>query len=109
MLTAARRIVLCWRLFWDPRVSVYLKLIPLGAVLYVASPMDLVPDVAIPVLGYLDDFGVFLIAIELFARLCPRHVVADHRYWVLHSRRVGLRARPRRARERQAKCPPAIR
>ena len=58
------------RLFREPRVPMLLKAFPLLAVLYVVSPIDLVPDF-IPGLGQLDDLGIILAALELFVRLCP--------------------------------------
>lgn len=42
--------------FRDARVSAWNKLLALLAVLYVISPIDLIPDV--PVVGWLDDVGV---------------------------------------------------
>lgn len=50
---------LLWRVARDPRVSWSAKALAAGAVLYVASPLDLVPD-GIPVVGQLDD--VWLVA-----------------------------------------------
>src|SRR5690349_12771117 len=41
---------LSWALLLDSRVPWVLKLIPLGAVAYVISPIDLIPDI-IPILG----------------------------------------------------------
>jgi uncharacterized membrane protein YkvA (DUF1232 family) len=42
--------------FRDGRISAWNKLLALLAVLYVISPIDLIPDV--PVVGWLDDAGV---------------------------------------------------
>lgn len=50
------------RLAGDPRVPGRVKAILAGAALYLASPVDLIPDF-IPILGYLDD--VVLVAIIL--------------------------------------------
>ena len=36
---------LIWRLLLDGRVSLWTKLIPAAAVLYVLSPVDFIPDV----------------------------------------------------------------
>src|SRR4051812_27780810 len=48
------------RLLREPQVGWLAKIVPLLAVLYVLSPLDLVPDV-IPVIGEIDDLGmVFL-------------------------------------------------
>ena len=65
------------RLMRDPRVPLYLKALPIGAVLYVIFPLDLLPDLALG-LGQLDDLGVLLVGLETFIALCPRHVVEEH-------------------------------
>jgi len=45
---------LLWRALRHPQSPAWLKLGALGIVLYVISPIDLIPDV-IPVIGVLDD------------------------------------------------------
>jgi uncharacterized membrane protein YkvA (DUF1232 family) len=72
------RVRLIWHLMRDPRVPVYLKVLPIATALYVVSPVDLLPDVAL-LLGQLDDLGVLLVGIESFIALCPAHVVEEHR------------------------------
>jgi uncharacterized membrane protein YkvA (DUF1232 family) len=70
---------LAWRLLTDPRVPVMLKvMIPALVALYVFSPIDIVPDFLLG-LGQLDDLGVLLAALALFARLAPKAVVDEHR------------------------------
>lgn len=69
---------LYWRLLRDPRVSWLLKTMLVAACLYVASPLDLIPDWAIPVLGYADDLAIFLLAARTFIRKAPREVVLEH-------------------------------
>jgi uncharacterized membrane protein YkvA (DUF1232 family) len=66
------------RLCRDPRVSWWVKAVPLAAVLYILSPIDLLPDV-FPALGQLDDLGVLVVGLKLFLRLSPAAVVAFHR------------------------------
>lgn len=66
-----------WRLLWDGRVPWYARLLLPLVVLYLASPLDLVPDF-IPVLGYLDDVLLVTLALGLFLRLCPAEVVDEH-------------------------------
>src|SRR5689334_15710786 len=68
---------LSWALFLDSRVPWVLKLIPLGAIAYVISPLDLIPDV-IPILGQLDDLGILMTALRMFNTLAPADVVAVH-------------------------------
>jgi uncharacterized membrane protein YkvA (DUF1232 family) len=66
-------------------VPTALKAVPVIALLYVLSPIDLVPDF-IPGLGQLDDLGVILAALELFVRLCPSPAQAFHREAVAQRR-----------------------
>ena len=83
--TLFSHVQLAVRLVREPGVPLITKALPLLAVLYVISPLDLVPDV-IPVLGQLDDLGIILIAIEVFLRLCPQAAVAFHRGAIVQSR-----------------------
>jgi len=73
-----RQFRLGWRLFQDPRVSSWLKLIVPGLLLvYVVMPLDLIPDV-IPVLGQMDDLAVILLAGKIFIELCPSQIVREY-------------------------------
>lgn len=42
------------------------KLVAYGALFYLITPMDFIPD-AIPVVGYLDDFAVLGLALAYYA------------------------------------------
>ncbi|MBI3943906.1 MAG: DUF1232 domain-containing protein [Chloroflexi bacterium] len=68
---------LAWRLIRDQRVSDWLKLVPFLSLLYLVSPIDLVPDPILG-LGQLDDLGIILLAIKLFLTLCPPELVNEH-------------------------------
>jgi len=76
--TLVNRGRLVWRLLRDPRVPVYLKVVPAAAVLYVLSPLDFIPDFAVG-LGQLDDIGILLVGVEGFIAMCPQHIVEEHR------------------------------
>jgi len=52
---------------------VYAKLPALAALLYLLSPVDIVPDV-IPFAGYIDDLVVVPLLLQLSLRLLPAHV-----------------------------------
>jgi uncharacterized membrane protein YkvA (DUF1232 family) len=67
---------LYWRLFRDPRVSVLPKALLVVTLVYVISPLDVVPDF-IPVVGELDDVVVLLAGLWLFVRLSPPEVVGE--------------------------------
>lgn len=61
-----------WRLLRDPHTPGWLKLIPLLVVLYILSPIDLLPDLAIPGIGSLDDLVLLLLALRMLLDLAPR-------------------------------------
>ena len=67
------------RLIGDRRVNGLLKLIPIASIIYLVSPVDLVPGLAVPLLGALDDAAVVWIGTTLFVELCPPDVVQEHR------------------------------
>jgi uncharacterized membrane protein YkvA (DUF1232 family) len=76
-LPLPRKLALAGRLLRDGRVPVALRLLPLALVLYLALPLDIVPDF-IPVLGQLDDVLVFAVAAGVLLRFTPREVVEEH-------------------------------
>ena len=53
--------------FRDRKVSLWSKLLAVFAVVYVISPIDLIPDV-IPVIGWLDDIGVVSLVVAFYLR-----------------------------------------
>ncbi len=60
-------------LLLDRRVPWYLKLLPVGAVIYAFSPVDLVP------LNPLDDAAIVSAAFYFFVELAPPEIVAEYR------------------------------
>jgi uncharacterized membrane protein YkvA (DUF1232 family) len=66
------------RLMGDKRVNWLLKILPVGGLIYLLSPIDLLPDIALPVIGYLDDAVVIWLCMTLFVALCPDEVVQEH-------------------------------
>ena len=73
-----QNIGLAGRLFIDRRVSVQAKLIPVVMVLYMISPIDLVPDFLLP-FGIVDDLGAFIVGLQLFINSAPREVLNQYR------------------------------
>lgn len=65
-----------WRRLRDPSVPARQKAIPLFALLYILSPIDLVPD-ALLGLGQLDDIAVLVIALRLFLSLSNKQTAAQ--------------------------------
>ena len=95
-------------LLTDRRVSGVDKLLVAGAIAYIVSPMDLLPDF-VPFLGEVDDVFLLVLALQRLIGNAGRRVVAD--YWVgsladlstVNLRRVLLAATfflPRRMRRR---------
>jgi uncharacterized membrane protein YkvA (DUF1232 family) len=60
------------RYFRDREASVLGKLFVLAALVYVVSPVDLIPD-AIPIVGWLDDVGVMTLAVAWMWRIVGRY------------------------------------
>ncbi len=73
----------------EPRIHWAIKLIPVAAVAYVLSPVDLIPDFLIG-LGQIDDVAILFAAIKIFLHLS--------RYWLAKDALDGVWAvRARRA------------
>jgi uncharacterized membrane protein YkvA (DUF1232 family) len=73
-----KQLKLIGRLMGDSRVSVFVKILPLAALGYLISPVDLAPGVVFPVIGALDDAAIMWIGSTLFVQLCPDEVVKEH-------------------------------
>ncbi len=69
---------LALRLMTDKRVSWGHKLVPILALAYLLSPIDLLPDFALPGLGSLDDLAIIAIALRFFVSLVPEQLVREH-------------------------------
>jgi uncharacterized membrane protein YkvA (DUF1232 family) len=67
--------------------------IALALVLYLAMPLDLIPDF-IPVIGHLDDLLIVLIGAGLLLRSIPRYVIEEHvsRYEARRAEMTKLKA-----------------
>ncbi len=65
------------RLMLDRRVPLRAKLLLPAALLYLISPIDLVPDI-IPLHGWIDDILAVLFSAALFLGMTPRDVVLEH-------------------------------
>ncbi len=69
---------LTWKLLFDKRVAFWMKVVAILPLIYVISPIDLIPDVILG-LGQLDDLGVLLAGMRLFESLVPAQIVDEHR------------------------------
>ncbi len=61
----------------DSRIPLVVRVIPPGLILYLATPIDLIPDF-IPVIGHLDDLLIAIIGVGLLLRFTPRYVLEEH-------------------------------
>ena len=77
LLDVVKDIKLAWNLLHDPHLSWPIKAIPLAAVIYVLSPIDLVPDPILG-LGQLDDLAILLLGIKLLIDLSPKNIVSHY-------------------------------
>jgi uncharacterized membrane protein YkvA (DUF1232 family) len=64
---------LIFRLMKDPRVDSRLKLLPVGALLYLIVPIDFLP------INPLEDAVILWLGGTLFIELCPEDIVQEHR------------------------------
>jgi uncharacterized membrane protein YkvA (DUF1232 family) len=69
---------LTWRLLRDPRVPLWAKAIPMLPLVYVVSPIDVIPDI-IPILGQLDDLTLIIAGMRAFEALVPEDIVLEHK------------------------------
>ena len=70
-------VVLFKRLLTDPRVEWWRKALLVAVIVYLASPIDLVPDF-IPVAGQLDDAVLVILAVRVLLHGSGPHLLAEH-------------------------------
>jgi uncharacterized membrane protein YkvA (DUF1232 family) len=68
---------LSWRVARDPRTPVWLKVMLVGAIVLIASPINWIPNF-IPVLGQLEDLALLGLALNLFLKAAPPDIRAEH-------------------------------
>lgn len=64
---------LIFRLLKDHRVNPFLKLLPIGSLVYLVVPLDIFP------INPIDDALVVWLGSYLFIELCPDDIVEEHR------------------------------
>jgi uncharacterized membrane protein YkvA (DUF1232 family) len=72
------------RLMGDSRISPLIKLLPLGSLVYLLVPTDLMPIIP------LDDAAVIWLGTYLFVELCPPQVVAEHMQSIEQGRQMDI-------------------
>ena len=68
---------LAFALIRDSRIPLVVRAIPALLILYLALPIDVIPDF-IPVLGYVDDLLILGIGVGVLLRLTPFDVLEEH-------------------------------
>jgi uncharacterized membrane protein YkvA (DUF1232 family) len=72
-----RFVRLLWGLITDPRVALVDKLLVAGAMAYIVTPVDLIPDF-IPFLGEVDDVFLLVVALRRLMQNAGRSVLLSH-------------------------------
>jgi len=67
------------RLLKDDRVNFWLKFLPVGALIYLVFPMDILP------INPLDEALVVWLGGYLFIELCPQDIVQEHKQAIRQS------------------------
>lgn len=75
-LPLRRKLSLAAALVRDGRIPLLARAIPALLVLYLAMPLDLIPDF-IPVIGHLDDLLALAVGVGLLLRFTPRGVLEE--------------------------------
>ncbi len=70
------RTKLVLRLLGDKRVSTWAKLLPIGSLIYVLSPIDAI--MGVPGLDAVDDAAIIGLGYYFFIEMCPPDVVQEH-------------------------------
>ena len=70
-------LILFWRLFKDKRVSSKIKIVLVNAILYIISPVDLIPGF-IPIIGQMDDVAVAFFALNYIIDKVPREIILEN-------------------------------
>ena len=76
-LSLRRKLRLAAALVREPRIPVLVRALPPALVLYLAMPLDIIPDF-IPVIGHLDDVLVLLLGVAVLLRFTPSAVLEEH-------------------------------
>src|SRR3989338_10518151 len=71
-----QQIKLTMALMMDSRVHPLLKLLPVGVLAYLISPVDLI--MGVPGLSAVDDVTVVLLGLRFFHEMAPPEVVHEH-------------------------------
>lgn len=68
---------LYWRVFSNPRTPTATKILFIAALGYLVSPIDVLPDIAIPFAGHLDDLIVLPVLFWIGMKFVPKDVLKE--------------------------------
>jgi uncharacterized membrane protein YkvA (DUF1232 family) len=80
--TLKRQARLIVELMRDRRVPIWMRAIPFLGFVYLISPIELLPDVALLPFGILDDVVVIILCLTIFMAIVPKAIVRDHASWL---------------------------
>lgn len=69
--------ILLWRLLKDKRVEGKIKIMIAGAVAYLASPIDILPDF-IPFIGQIDDVVIVFFILNCIINEIPQKIILEN-------------------------------
>jgi uncharacterized membrane protein YkvA (DUF1232 family) len=72
-----RRAIISLYLLRDRRVELIHKVIPIATLIYILSPLDLLPELPLGPLGMMDDLFLMIFAVDWFVQLAPAEVVLE--------------------------------
>jgi uncharacterized membrane protein YkvA (DUF1232 family) len=75
---AGSHLRITWYAWQHPKLPLAGRLMLIGMVIYVISPIDFIPE-ALPVLGWLDDLALMTLILPLLLRLLPTEVITEAR------------------------------
>lgn len=73
-----REAKMVWAMLVNARTPLIAKVVAIAGLLYLASPVDFVPDL-IPILGWLDDGVIVTLLLSLAFKLLPRELYEELR------------------------------
>lgn len=97
LVQIAYNIWLVWRLFWEKRVSIVLKALPLASLIYLVSPdISAIPCIGALTFQFLDDAVVLYVLNRFFVSWAPAKVVGEHQLALdaQFTRLLGVEAMP---------------
>lgn len=68
-----KRIKVLYKYVLDPTVSIFKKLLVIGALIYVFSPLDLIPEIVLGI-GLVDDIVLFVFLITMISDELDRYI-----------------------------------